>query len=79
MVLKFDEPIPTKSGERVSVLWHELLDKWQEFKTARLIDDQLIMYTSARRIRELHDDLGITVADFPQLDHDLLQIGESVK
>ena len=76
MTLKFDMPTPTKSGRRVSEIWHELLEQWQIFKTARQIDGQLDMYVSARRIRFLQNDLGISIATFPELNQELLKFGE---
>jgi hypothetical protein len=66
-IYKFDEPIPTKSGERVSILWKELLECWQSFKTARLNDDRLSMIAYAMKIQVIEDDLGITISKFPEI------------
>jgi hypothetical protein len=65
--LKFDEPIPTKSGELVIVLWRELQECISEYKRNNLIDDKESILIKAKRIRAIQDDLGITVEKFPHL------------
>lgn len=65
--LKFDEPIPTKSGEMVLVLWKELQECIGEYKRANLIDGKDLMIVKAKRIRAIQDDLGISVEKFPHL------------
>lgn len=67
MILKFDEPIPTKSGESVVKLWNEMQECWQKFKTAKLNDDLGTVKTNAKRIQEIQDDLGLSIAEFPEL------------
>lgn len=67
-MLKFDYPRPTKSGEKISKIWNDLLSTWEEFKTARLENNILKMRECATKIRVLQDDLGITKADFPELN-----------
>jgi hypothetical protein len=66
-MLKFDKPIPTKSGERVIKIWNELQECWDKYKKAKLNSDLPIMREYASRIRTLQDDLGITQAEFPEL------------
>ena len=66
-MLKFDEPIPTKSGERVVTIWKELQECWATYKKARLDSDLSTMKEYANKIRTLQDDLGITQAEFPEL------------
>lgn len=68
VMLKFEYPRPTKSGEKISKIWNELLSTWGEFKTARLENNALKMRECATKIRVLQDDLGITKADFPELN-----------
>ena len=67
-MLKFEYPRPTKSGEKISKIWHELLSVWGDYKTARLENNALKMRECAAKIRILQDDLGITKADFPELN-----------
>lgn len=67
MILNFDKPIPTKSGRRVSDIWHELLEKRQDMKTAELNNDEDTRVLSAIRINELEDDLGLMITPFPFL------------
>jgi hypothetical protein len=66
-MLKFEYPRPTKSGEKISKIWNELLSIWGNYKTARLENDIPKMRECATKIRILQDDLGITKADFPEL------------
>lgn len=66
-MLKFDEPIPTKSGDDVVKIWNELQDCWAVYKKAKLESDLPTMREYARKIRALQDDLGITQAEFPEL------------
>lgn len=66
-MLKFDEPIPTKSGERVIRIWNELQECWDKYKKAKLDTDLVTMREHASRIQALQDDLGITKAEFPEL------------
>jgi len=66
-MLKFDEPIPTKSGERVVTIWKELQECWAVYKKARLDSDLPTMRKYANKIRTLQDDLGITQEEFPEL------------
>lgn len=63
-VIKFDYPIPTKSGEKVSVLWHELQEQRQEFMTSSLKGDEDKKVLSAIRINEIENDLGLTITPF---------------
>lgn len=67
-MLKFDEPIPTKSGKRVVKIWKELQECWAAYKKARTDSDLLTMREYANMIRLLQDDLGITQAEFPELN-----------
>lgn len=67
-MLKFDEPIPTKSGERVVKIWKELQECWAAYKKARLDSDLETMKEYAQKIQALQDDLGITQAGFPELE-----------
>lgn len=67
LILNFDKPIPTKSGRRVSDIWHELLEKRQDMKTAELNNDEDTRVLSAIRINELEDDLGLMITPFPFL------------
>ena len=67
--LKFDEPVKTKSGEQVIVLWKELQECWSNYKKARSSDELIQMQVNAKRIQEIQDDLGLTVAKFPELDN----------
>jgi len=66
-MLKFDEPMPTKSGERVVKIWNELQECWATYKKARLDSDLPKMKEFASKIQGLQDDLGITQAKFPEL------------
>lgn len=66
-MLKFDEPIPTKSGEKVAVIWKELQECWATYKKAKSDSDLPIMKEYATKIRELQDDLGLTQAEFQEL------------
>lgn len=66
-MLKFDEPIPTKSGERVIKIWKELQKCWAVYKKARSDSNVPTMREYAKKIRMLQDDLGITQAEFPEL------------
>lgn len=66
-MLKFDKPIPTKSGERVIKIWNELQECWPAYRNARLDSDLPKMREYANKIRLLQDDLGITRAEFPEL------------
>jgi len=67
IMLKFDEPIPTKSGDDVVKIWSELQECWATYKKARLESDLPTMRQYANKIRDLQDDLGITQAEFPEL------------
>lgn len=67
-MLKFDEPIPTKSGEEVVTIWKQLQDCWSIYKKSRLDSDLPSMREYATKIRELQDDLGLTQAEFPELE-----------
>lgn len=66
-MLKFEYPRPTKSGEKISKIWQELLSTWGDYKTARLESNMSKMRECATKIKILQDDLGITKADFPEL------------
>ena len=66
-MLKFDEPIPTKSGEDVIKIWNELQECWATYKKARLESNLPPMREYANKIRALQDDMGITLAEFPEL------------
>ncbi len=66
-MLKFDEPMPTKSGERVVKIWNDLQECWAIYKKARLDSDLPKMKEYAGKIQALQDDLGITQAKFPEL------------
>lgn len=66
-MLKFDEPMPTKSGERVIKIWNDLQECWAIYKKARLDSDLAKMKEYASKIQTLQDDLGITQAKFPEL------------
>jgi len=66
-MLKFDEPIPTKSGERVVKIWNDLQECWSRYKKARIDSDLSTMKEYASKIQALQDDLGITQAEFPEL------------
>lgn len=66
-MFKFDEPIPTKSGERVAVIWKELQECWATYKKSRLDSNFPVMRECATKIRALQDDLGLTQAEFPEL------------
>jgi len=66
-MLKFDDPIPTKSGELVVKIWKELQESWAIYKKARVDSDLKTMREYAIKIRALQDDLGITQAEFPEL------------
>lgn len=67
-MLKFDEPIPTKSGQRVVKIWKELQECWTVYKKARLDSDLNKMKEYAQKIQTLQDDLGITRAKFPEIE-----------
>lgn len=66
-MLKFDDPIPTKSGERVVKIWKELQECWAVYKKSRVDSDLKTMREYATKIRALQDDLGITRAEFSEL------------
>ena len=66
-MLKFDEPIPTKTGRYVVNIWDELQECWAVYKKARLDSDLPTMKVYASKIQALQDDLGITQAKFPEL------------
>jgi len=66
-MLKFDEPMPTKSGERVIKIWKDLQECWAAYKKVRLNSDLPKMKEYASKIQELQEDLGITKAKFPEL------------
>ena len=68
MPLKFTEPTPTKSGERVSVLWNELLECQVNVKTGRLNGDRLVILVNAMRIMEIQDDLGIPIESYHEVE-----------
>ena len=67
-MFKFDEPIPTKSGEKVAVIWKELQECWSAYKKARSNSDLPLMREHATKIKELQNDLGLTQAEFPELE-----------
>lgn len=66
-MLKFDNPVTAKSGERVTKIWQDLQDCWSAYKKARTGSDLNSMKEYASKIRILQDDLGITKAEFPEL------------
>lgn len=74
-MLKFDEPIPTKSGEKILTVWRELQECWAIYKRARLDSDLPRMREFANKIRLLQDDLGITQAEFPELKTEEIKTG----
>lgn len=68
-IYKWDEPTPTKSGESVVKLWNELLECWASYKKAKYIEpDETKAIEFAKKIRELQDDIGLTLTDFPELN-----------
>lgn len=71
-MLKFDEPVRTKSGDSVVKIWRELQECWASYKKARVDSDLPTMREYANKIRTLQDDLGITKADFPELKNEQL-------
>jgi Zn-dependent M32 family carboxypeptidase len=64
-MLKFDNPVTAKSGERVTKIWNELQECWAIYKKARVNSDYGVMREYAKKIIELQDDLGITKTEFP--------------
>lgn len=69
MIYKFDEPIPTKSGESVVKLWNELQDCKVEYSRSKMCNNLENTIINARRIQEIQDDLGIAVESFPEVPH----------
>lgn len=65
---KFDAPIPTRSGHLISYVWAELQQSWKLYKKARLEHDLFIMKKQALKIQSLQEDLGLTKAQFPELE-----------
>ncbi len=68
MVIKFDEPMPTKSGRRVSEIWRDLQTSWRHYKSYRLNNDKINMVIQAKEIRRHQADLGCTLDMFPELE-----------
>lgn len=66
-MLKFDKPVTTKSGEHMAKIWKELQECWAIYKKARMDSDLDAMREHATKIQTLQDDLGITTAEFPEL------------
>ncbi len=66
-MLKFDNPVTTKSGEHMAKIWTELQECWSIYKKARIDSDLDAMREYATKIQTLQDDLGITKAEFPEL------------
>jgi hypothetical protein len=64
-MLKFDNPVTAKSGERMVKIWNELQEYWSIYKKARIDSDLDVMREYATKIQTLQDDLGITKAEFP--------------
>ena len=69
----FDEPIPTKSGNLISHIWAELQQSWKLYKKARLDQDLITMKKQASKIQAFQDDLGLTQAQFPELEEKVIK------
>lgn len=57
--------------ENVGILWRELQEQWKTFKDAESKQDQKLMVSTARRIQDIQDDLGLHVANFGDLEVDI--------
>jgi hypothetical protein len=67
---KFDEPTPTKSGERVIDLWNQLNKYWGYYKKAKVCEELPRQIRFAKKIQKIQDDLGLRVEDFFELRND---------